>query len=724
MKKIFNVLIIALIAVMLFGTVYSSAAEPYDTYTYSIDGKVIQSPPAYSAVDDFDSIDMNIAKLSSVATLSATVSDIFCDDQANLYIADKGNNRIVVLNKFYEATGIIESYVDENGVAQTFNGPSGLYVTDAAKTSDGTSHIYVCDTGNKRVVVFDREYNYIRTIYKPDSAILSAGAFDPTAIAVDIYGRIFIVSPSAYEGVIVLTKDGDFTGFIGAQQVSYSIIDIIWAKFQSAENRLTQELKLATPYNNITVDDDGFVYVTMYPTDLAEQKNQLSSIKSKKATYSPVKKLNSQGKEIMNRNGFFDPGGEVVINVMDISQIKDVALGAEGTWTLLDQSRSRFFTYDQSGNLLFAFGGKGDQLGHGASFVGMTYQVVDGTYRLVALDAAGNGSKITVYDPTDYYYALIDALENENQHDYIAAQDCWERVLTLNNNLDLAYIGIGKALYNQGKYAESMEYLESAYETKVWSDAHASANKNIVSKWLLPIVALVIVALVLVAKFLGYAKKKNKATSLKVGKKTYWEELLFAFHLVFHPFDGFWDLKHEKRGSVRAASTIIAITIAAFFYQSIGEGYAFNPRGTTINILAVIGVIVLVLGLFTVSNWCLTTLFEGEGSFKDIFIAVGYSLAPLPIFLIISTVLTNFMTTSSQSMINLIVTIGYVWVGILLYFGTLVTHDYSLKKNIVTIFGTIVAMLVIAFIAALFFSLVAKMVTFVVSIFTEIGNRV
>ena len=724
MKKITKILIMALIAVMLFGTVYSSAAEPYDTYTYSIDGKVVQSPHAYSSVDDFDSIDMSISKLSSVAGLSATASDIFCDDQANLYIADKGNNRIVVLNKFYEATAIIEKYVDENGVAQTFNGPSGLYVTDASKTSDNSSYIYICDTGNKRVVVFDREYNYIRTIYKPDSAILSDGAFDPTAIAVDIYGRIFIVSPSAYEGVIVLTRDGDFTGFIGAQQVSYSLIDIIWAKFQSADSRLTQELKLATPYNNITVDDDGFVYVTMYPLDPAEQKNQLSSIKTKKATYSPVKKLNSQGKEIMNRNGFFDPGGEVVINVADISQIKDVALGAEGTWTLLDQSRSRFFTYDQNGNLLFAFGGKGDQLGHGATFTAITYQVVDGTYRLVALDTASSGSKVTVYDPTDYYYALIDALANENQHDYISAQDSWERVLTLNNNLDLAYIGIGKALYNQGKYADAMEYLESAYETKVWSDAHAAANKDIVSKWLLPIIVLVIAALVLVAKFLGYAKKKNKATSLKVGKKTYWEELLFAFHLVFHPFDGFWDLKHEKRGSVKAASTIIAITILAFFYQSIGEGYAFNPRGETVNILAVIGVVCLILFLFVISNWCLTTLFEGEGSFKDIYIAVGYSLAPLPLFLVASTVLTNFMTTSSQSMISLITTIGYVWVGILLYFGTLVTHDYSLKKNIVTIFGTIVAMLVIAFIAVLFFSLVAKMVTFVISIFTEIGNRV
>ena len=724
MKKITKVLIIALIAVMIFGTVYSSAAEPYDTYTYSIDGETVKSPPAYSAVDDFDAIDMGISEISADGALSDTVSDIFSDEQANIYIADKGKNRIVILNKFYEATAVIESYVDENGVKQTFKEPAGLYVTDPNKTADGSSYIYICDTGNKRIVVFDREYNYVRTINKPSGKIIDEAAFEPAAIAVDIYGRIFVVSPSAYEGVIVLTEDGEFTGFIGAQETTLSLIDKIWASFKSAEDRLVQDGKLPTPYNNITVDDDGFVYVTMYPTEPEQQKNQLSSIKTKKATYSPVKKLNSQGKEIMKRNGFFDPGGEVVINVADISQIRDVALGAEGTWTILDQSRSRFYTYDQTGNLLFAFGGKGDQLGHGSKFTGMTYQIVDGTYRIVAIDAASSGSKITVYDPTPYYNSLIKALANENAHDYVSAKASWEKVLTLNNNLDLAYIGIGKALYNQGRYAEAMEYLESAYETRIWSDAHASANKNIFSKWLFPIIILVIVALVLVAKFLGYAKKKNKATALKVGKKTYWEELLYSFHLVFHPFDGFWDLKHEKRGSVRGATTIIAITIAAFFYNSIGKGYAFNPRGETSNILVIIGGVCLVLFLFEISNWCLTTLFDGEGSFKDIYIAVGYSLAPLPIFLVISTVLTNFMTTSSQSIITLIVTIGYVWVGILLYFGTLVTHDYSLKKNIVTILGTIVAMLVIAFIAVLFFSLVAKMVTFVLSIFTEIGNRV
>jgi hypothetical protein len=72
----------------------------------------------------------------------------------------------------------------------------------------------------------------------------------------------------------------------------------------------------------------------------------------------------------------------------------------------------------------------------------------------------------------------------------------------------------------------------------------------------------------------------------------------------------------------------------------------------------------------------------------------------------------------------MLVTISVVWMILLLFFGTLVTHDYSLGKNMVTILGTIVAMAVIMFVAILFSSLVVKMVTFVVSLFSEVGNRI
>ena len=751
-SKLTKILILAITAIMLFGTVFSSAYESYDTYTYSIDGKPLMSPAAYTPdVATYDYIYMGLDKPLNNAT------DIVTDSEGNFYIADVTNSRIVILNRYnYKVKRIIESYVDEYGREQTFNAPEGIYVTNPNKMIDGSESLFVCDTANRKLVVFDRnttsgEFEYSRTITVPDdpegsdtaddsSPLLTKKYFMPTAIAVDIYGRIFVASRQCYRGIIVMSGEGDFTGYIGAQKITADPLAAIWEGFTSADDK--SYYKLPNPFNNLTVDDLGFVYATISFTDSSDKNNQIAAIQSKDSTYSPIKKLNSVGKEILNRTGFFDPGGEAgATNPNEASMIRDVALGNEGTWSLLDQfdgnptfnipGRSRIFTYDSSGNLLFAFGDKGNQVGNASDYTAMTYQVVydeeagKDVYNLAVLDRTANGGvKLVIYQPTVYCDMIMEALHYENTYQYADAIDSWQAVLTRNNNFDLAYIGIGKALFNQGKYDEAMKMLQSAYETDYYSTAFAAKRKDILSVLLLPLIIVLIVVLMFFLKFLGWAKKKNKATSLKVGRKTYGEEMLYIFHLIFHPFDGFWDLKHEKRGSVRAAITILGITVLAFFYQSIGQGYVFNPRGdyTTV-FMQVLGILVPVL-LWVVANWCLTTLFDGEGSFKDIFVATCYALAPLPVFITISTVLTNVFTISEAGLVNLLASIGWIWALLLLFFGMVVTHDYSIGKNIITTLGTIVAMAVIMFIAILFTTLLGKLVSFVTNIVTEIQFRV
>ena len=729
MKKIAKILVLTLAFILVFGAVASSAYVAYDTYTYSISGKQMLSPAAYSTNTSVTSTDMGLKDKFGGLQLSGA-EDIVTDELGNVYIADTGNNRIVVLNKYYRVTNIIDSYKAIDGTTVSFNRPEGVFVTDPNKTADGNSYIYVCDTKNQAIVVFSRDFKHVDTISAPDTPLLDKSLFTPNAVAVDIYGRIFVVSEQVYAGIIVLTSDGDFAGFIGAQKPAYSIIDVIWKKFQSEDQRNQSVKVLTEPYNNITVDDDGFVYAT---TDKINEAEQLKAIKSKSADYSPVKKLNSTGHQIMKRNGFFDPGGEVdVFYAKDVSKISDVALGPEGMWTILDYKRSKLFTYDQQGNLLFAFGDGGeygqggDLLGNGEKIKAITYQTIDDTSYLLVLDETSDSSnkyKLVVYSPTEYCETIISALRNQNEHDYDSSIRYWQDVLTKNNNFDLAYIGIGKALFSQGKYQEAYEVLQNAYETKYASKAFAEVRKDTIGKWILLIAIAAVALLVGIVKFLGYAKRKNKETNLKVGRKSYWEELIYPFHLCFHPFDGFWDLKHEKRGSVRAASTILGITIVAMFYNSIGKGYLFNPEDKYSNILVAIISVAIPVILWSVANWCLTTLFDGEGSFKDIYVATCYALSPLPVFVILSTVLTNVLTSDQSSMVNLIITFGFIWTIMLLFFGTLVTHDYSLGKNVITIIGTILAMAVIMFVIILFSTLMLKMVTFVITLVKEIGNR-
>ena len=511
-----------------------------------------------------------------------------------------------------------------------------------------------------------------------------------------------------------MTKEGDFTGFIGAQNVTYSAWDVIWRSFQTEEQRKASAQYIPTEYNNICVDKDGFIYVTSSSVTAAQQYAQLRSLSAK---YSPVRKLNAAGSEIMNRLGYFSPSGEVNVKRDTVSRIIDVAVGPEKTWSIIDEKRQKVYTYDDNGNLLFAFGDSGGQLGNLTSIEAVVYQ---GDFMLL-LDKSDD--LFTVYKRTEYGDILISALANENNRQFDKAIDYWEEILKRNSNFDLAYIGIGRSYYNAGEYEEAMEYYKSAYDTKNYSAAFQEVRKQWIEDNFIWIPVTIFAFVFLWTRFSKYYKKKNKDTALKVGRKTYWEELLYVFHLIFHPFDGFWDLKHEKRGSVRAAITILAMTILAFYYNSIGRGYIMNPTDEYSTIFAQAGSILLPLGLWVVANWCLTTLFEGEGSFKDVFVATCYALFPLVLTLIPATLASNVVMANETGIITLLINIGYVWTFMLIFFGAQVTHDYTLGKNLIMTIATIVGMAIVMFIGILFTSLISNMVSFVTNIIVELQYR-
>lgn len=572
--------------------------------------------------------------------------------------------------------------------------------------------------------MFDTEGNYVKIVGKPESNLFEEGSiYKPVACAVDDYGRIFVVSSTTYQGIIVLNDDGDFFGFIGAQKVAISALDIIWRNIQTDEQREQSEEYVSTEFNNITIDKDNFIYVTTSSISETDQQNAINS-KSTASDFAPVKKLNASGSDVMKRNGFYPPSGEVRVTNMSTatitgaSKIIDAATGPEGTWSIIDEKRSKVFTYDDNGNLLFTFGDKGTQTGNIDSIEAIAYQ----GSKILLLDKSNDN--IITFRRTEYGDLLIAALEHDNNRMYDATIDDWTEILKRNNNFDAAYIQIGKALYRQGEYEEAMEYYKSAFETANYSEAYKEVRKEWANSyfWLIPIV--IVIVCILIAKFFGFAGKVNKRTALKVGRKSLKEELLYAFHVIFHPFDGFWDLKHEKRGSVRSAFVILLITIIVYFYNSIGQGYIFNPRpSTAMNIMGAISAVLAPLLLWVIANWCLTTLFEGEGSMSDIFTACCYCLTPLPILILPVTIASNFLTANEGGLISMLSSFAYIWLGILLVFAMQVTHDYSVGKNLVTCVATIVGMAFIMFLGVLFSSLMAKIVSFVTNIVEEIAYR-
>ena len=706
-----------------------SAAKAYQTYTYSIDGKALYSPDAYTAQKSLTAQDMGLAEGDTINN----AKDFAVDEDGNVYIVDTKNNRIVCLDRYYRlrknADGsdmIIKEFYNDQQIKDGFAEPEGIFVTPAR--TDGTpGRIFVCDTQKSRIVTFSLDGEFQSIIGAPESELFGDSAlYWPVAIAVDAYDRLFVVSSQTNEGVIVMTDEGEFTGFVGAQQSVMSVWDQIWRRFQTDAQRAKSKAVISYPYNNIDINERGFIYATIYHEELIAQMQAALLAETPNGVYAPCKLLNPAGDEIMRRNGFWPPAGEIDHkNKQDtryngVSEVTAVACGPESTWTIVDAKRSKLFTYDYDGNLLFAFGAEGGALGNLARIKAISYQ----DDKLLVLDGDGESQHLTVFNRTEYGDVLLGALHYQNNRQYADAIESWKEILMRNSNYDAAYIGIGDSLYRSGAYEESLEYYKSAYDTENYSVAYKELRKEWMSKFFLLIPVVVVVIVVLISKFLKYAAKVNKKAAVSGTKRTFKEELLYVFHVMFHPFDGFWDLKHEKRGSLRAAFTIMGITVIGMFYRSVGVGYIMNPKGQYSTIFMQFLVVAVPVLLFCVANWCLTTLFEGEGSFKDIVIAVGYSLLPLPIMMIPTTLASNFVVASETDLLSLLVVIGFVWTGFLIFFGTMVTHGYTMGKNVVTVLGTVVGMAFIMFLGILFTSLVMDIATFVTNYVTEIVYRI
>ncbi len=458
MKRITSVLLILLTLSMVIpmAVVGVSASSAFQTYTYSINGEALYSPDAYTADGSHDYVAMGLPSNLE------NPGDMVTDSDMKVYIADTGNSRILVLNRYYKYEFTIDAFINEQGNEDKLNKPQGVFVTEDT--------IWVCDTDNNRIVKFDKKGNFERILDAPESQLFDDDAvYKPVAMAVDAHGRIFVVSSTTYQGIIVMDSEGEFVGFIGAQAVTISAWDIIWRRFQTDEQKKLTSSYISTEFNNITINEDGFIYVT---TSGIEESSVSSAIrgKSKSGKYMPVKLLNPEGDEIMRRNGFWPPAGEIDYTnstnatYSGVSTVTDVAVGPEKTWSIIDSKRNKIYTYDFNGNLLFAFGDKGSMLGSISNIEAVTYQ---GDTMLV-LDKGSNS--IIVYSRTEYGDLLIDAIAAENSLDYGYAIECWESVLQRNSNFDAAYVGIGNALYRRGEYEASLEYYETAYDVDNWSN--------------------------------------------------------------------------------------------------------------------------------------------------------------------------------------------------------------------------------------------------------------
>jgi DNA-binding beta-propeller fold protein YncE len=448
------------------------------SYWYNTQGEVVTVPDSYY-------LKQVIPIPGAKDELNIDYSDFCVDDKKNVYILDKASGRIAILNSQFVISRIITQFPNSKGEVLMLSKPQGISFTP-------NGNLLVADTGNHRILKLDINGNVMAVFDAPKKvdALEKGQEYLPIKMVGDASDRLYVVAQGINMGFLELDGKGEFISYIGAPPVSVDAFTLFWRRFSTAEqlNRMLEFVP--TEYNNIAIDNQGFLYGTI--SALAKQDLlQTIQARDKSGYTSPIRKLNPNGQDILRRQGNFPPVGDV--DKDSLSKIIDVAVTDTDRYALLDSSEGRIFSYDSDGNLLSVFASIGSQKGQFVQPVAISY-IND---QLVVLDA--KLGQLIIFSPTEYGKIINTAVEQSRNGDYDASNKEWGKLLQMNPHFNQAYIGVGKSKYMSGHFNEAMKYFKYADDKDHYDEAFQAYRKQLLGNGFGNV--FLVIAILIVAAF-------------------------------------------------------------------------------------------------------------------------------------------------------------------------------------------------------------------------------
>lgn len=342
------------------------------------------------------------------------------DNYDNTYVLDSGNGKIFVFDKNYQYVKTMTS-VSNGNEEFSFVGARGLFFDDK-------NTLYIADTTNKRVVCVYESGN-IEIIVKPDSSVIPKDYdFAPIRVVKDKNDFLYILCEGSYYGLLVLSNNNEMLGFFGASKVSVSVMDAIteWitSLFETKEKHEAGLKKLPYQISDITVSSSGF------PVAVTTQSQ--GQIRLFSPTGSNILRTSNQFDTIDGDNynfGDFPNSYAPVTSVYGVPNeqlFSGITADKDGYIYALDSTQGRIYMYDESCNLIGVFGGgigNGKQVG---TFVTPQSLVTNGE-EIAVIDLVNKN--LTVFKITDFGRKIKVAQNLTNEGDYTAAKPYWQEIL-------------------------------------------------------------------------------------------------------------------------------------------------------------------------------------------------------------------------------------------------------------------------------------------------------
>lgn len=204
----------------------------------------------------------------------------------------------------------------------------------------------------------------------------------------------------------------------------------------------------------------------------------------------------------------------------------------------------------------------------------------------------------------------------------------------------------------------------------------------------------------------------------------YLSDMRYALHVITHPFDGFWDLAHENKGSFAVATTFLVLFLIVRVLKLLCTNFQFiNAPIQHINVFEEMASLLLPFLILCLANWSLTTLFDGKGTFRNIYIGMCYALVPYVLIQLPMILVSNMITFEESGFYTVLLGISVIWCVFLVFVGLMEIHDYGPAKTIAFLLFTVFGACVIIFLILVFFSLLSDAIGYFVSMYREIVFR-
>lgn len=658
-------------------------ASQATSYTYTLDDQdeMVRTQDAY--LPDKTITDLGLSE----------PSDMVIDENNIAYIVDTGNQRIVVYDLNTEK--VVKEMKKGTINSDEFTGfetPKGIF-----RTNEG--ELYIADSGAKTVFRFTKDFEFVRRYDKPTAPIFADTNYEPSKVAVDSGNNLYIVSEGVYAGIIQLANTGEFLGYFTSNKSVLTpqqmFLKLIYTKEQQKKSEILNTLP--STFSNVYVDRQGTAYSTCM----------------------------GKGNDLLKKHS--TNGTNMFGDVKTPSALTDVTTDENGIIYACD-SHGYVWVYTSQGEVIFEFGEQAEDTDISGLYSSLMTIAVDNKGNIWTADS--EKGILQSFNPTEYATTIYRALDEYENGDYDDALTDWNYVLRLNQMSVLAHNGVAKAYYNDEEYDKAMEHFEIAGNRDGYSNAFWEVRNKAIQKGLgtFLIIVIVLILLKVVISFVDRDKKIRKAKRA-LGKKLkntpVIGEIGYAFKCAKHPIDRYYDIRVHKNGSMIAATIIYIVFFGVYMLYQTQKGFIYQyTKVEDMDMGAVVVGFFAILILFIVCNFLVTSITDGDGTLKQVYMIPAYGVMPAMISMLATIGMSYVLTYNESFILTTIMAIGVCWSIATIFEGLATVHDYDFKHTVLSLIITVVFMLIAAIVVLVVIIMWEQLKDFLLTVGKEIIRNV